>query len=342
MSNLGDRRTYLGCSDIGAALGFSPWMTRHDLWEYKTGRMPGKVQTPRMQRGHDMEPIIAKLYNKKTIRGVRRRQAEFTGEATGRPWLKYHADGLTNYIPGRIPADIPTMEKGLLEFKAPDPRTVRSYLETGLPDDYIFQAQCGMFLSGMPWLGFAVYDYENNEVIDFDIKRDDAFIEQMLPRIDEFWACVVNDTPPPQAVEPLVVPNINTELVYLTGAAYDELADIFVSARADTLMAEAAEEAVLDKIKAILDEKGLGLVSMASGGIRISYKHSKPRRSYQGEKLSRWTDELCKAIRSGDQDLVAKMAAGYLPSNFYTDTSYRAFIPTFYGDFKEEIAHAKG
>lgn len=58
----GNRREFLGGSDIAAVIGLSPWATPVELWMEKTGRTPvvePDEQRKRMfARGHKLEPFI--------------------------------------------------------------------------------------------------------------------------------------------------------------------------------------------------------------------------------------------------------------------------------------------
>lgn len=51
------RRGGLGASDLPAILGLDPYTTEHELWEVKTGRVPGFTGNARTRWGHRLERI---------------------------------------------------------------------------------------------------------------------------------------------------------------------------------------------------------------------------------------------------------------------------------------------
>lgn len=50
--------THLGASEIGALLGLSPWVTRHQLWRRKHGHEGPSPTSSRMEYGTHMEPLV--------------------------------------------------------------------------------------------------------------------------------------------------------------------------------------------------------------------------------------------------------------------------------------------
>ena len=315
MTNLGDRRTYLGASEVGAALGYSPYTTRRELWEYKTGRRAAKAQTPQMRRGHDLEPVIAALYEEQEPgRKIMRREQEYTHPTLS--WLKYHADGVYTSWGGVV---------GLIEFKAPGSQVYRSWVDGGLPVDYIFQIQTGMLLAGYSSLSAAVYDYEQHRVRIFDVDADQKFQGAIINGAMEFWDFVTSDTPPPDVVESIEIPTVDGALKMLEGPKWDDLADILLQARTTKLMAEKDEEQVIATIKREMEARGMGL-AMLGRTCRISWVPGKPRTNVKGAELLRWVQE-----RIHDFD----------PSPFVSESPNRPFRPTFYGEAKEEIDAAR-
>jgi len=56
-----ERRSYLGASEMAAALGLSPWDDPISVWERKIGEAPEKPESFRMKLGTLIEPLIGKL-----------------------------------------------------------------------------------------------------------------------------------------------------------------------------------------------------------------------------------------------------------------------------------------
>src|SRR4051812_15586116 len=72
------RKTGIGSSDAGAAVGLNPYQSQLELWMIKTGRDGGlpKIdpndETSPMYWGTLLEPIVAAHYTKRTGNRVRR------------------------------------------------------------------------------------------------------------------------------------------------------------------------------------------------------------------------------------------------------------------------------
>lgn len=336
VNNLGDRRQYLGASEVASALGYGVYDTAEAVWEYKTGRRANKARTPQMDRGHAQEAVLAKLYTDTFGRRVTSQQQEYRGE--GRDWLRAHVDGLTEYG-DKVGAVLDPSTIGLIEMKAPGWQMVRSYIENGVPTDHIFQVHTQMYLADMPFVSVAVYDYENHQPLCFDVMRDDEFISRILVGVDQFWSYVQAGVRPPQAVNPIEIPSVNGDLVSLVGAQAEELADLLVAARSSVKLAEADDARVCEAIKNLMTQKGLGLVQLGQN-VRVSWKPQSPTIRTSAEKLMAWTQELVDAVRQGNSELVGQMARVFSPDTFQTATASRTFRPTFYGEAKDEVNNA--
>lgn len=53
------RKTHLGGSEIAAVLGLSPWTSPFSLWHMKAGLIPPTPDTPAMEWGRRLEPVVA-------------------------------------------------------------------------------------------------------------------------------------------------------------------------------------------------------------------------------------------------------------------------------------------
>jgi len=70
---LKNRRKGIGGSDAAAILGYSPWKKPMDVWLDKKGMVPERTDPDKeflLDLGQEMEPVIARLYEKQTGRRI--------------------------------------------------------------------------------------------------------------------------------------------------------------------------------------------------------------------------------------------------------------------------------
>lgn len=353
MSDLGDRRTYLGASELATALGLRGPGERLELWAYKTGRAPAPPHKRIFDRGHDMEDVIIKMLEREHGIEVQARQKEFTAAVVQRSWLRCHVDGICpDHTP--IPGGGGGEKKrgwGILEVKAPGDRAVQTWREIGMPDDYVLQTQAQMFCanhhkagnhSAFQWGRFAFLDYENYTLPCFDLDYDEKWFADLLPEIDAFWKCVKKDTRPPEMPEkPIQVPEIDgTLIVAQEGTELHEkcetAAEYYLSVK---MYEEKFERAKKAAIKAMGRHGKVRIEDLAA----ISYYFNKGKDSIKATELHRWTSELCEAMRAGDVDKVLKMADAWDNSLFLNKGKpYPNFRVTPIGTGKDYLEREKG
>lgn len=94
-SNLGDRTTYLGATDLAAIIGVNPYRAPIDVWMEKTGQgVPFEGNTA-TEWGLRLEDAICEGYEAQTGRKLIRRN-----ELVVRPFIKFHPDRLVVGEPG--------------------------------------------------------------------------------------------------------------------------------------------------------------------------------------------------------------------------------------------------
>lgn len=74
--DLGDRRTYLGASDVGAIIGVSPFTSPIELWQLKVGQTEQDVSDA-MRMGTLLEDAVCQLYEERTGYRTQRRNAPY-------------------------------------------------------------------------------------------------------------------------------------------------------------------------------------------------------------------------------------------------------------------------
>lgn len=172
------RKERVTATDIAALMGLNPYCTAYQLWQRKLGLLPETHLTERMVRGRDLEPVALERYIELT--GVPMMPA--CVESSERPYVMASLDGIS-----------PDLDKGV-EIKCPGTDSHAKAMLGHIPDIYMPQLQCQMYVTGLSTWDYYSFDGDNGVCI--TVPRDDAFIEQMLPAIDIFHGCVLSRTAP--------------------------------------------------------------------------------------------------------------------------------------------------
>ncbi len=181
-----NRRRGLGASDIGSAIGVSPWKSRFELWQEKTGRVAPKKPTRRMLVGSALEPLILDAWAEDNNATVIATQSTHKIDASCPMWATLDAiatmpDGSTVAVETKSTT---WKNKGLGEQDTDD-----------IPLYWQCQAHAQLQASGLDVCYFAVWvDEESRE---FVVRRDDRLWSGILAKCEEFWAYVKSDTTPP-------------------------------------------------------------------------------------------------------------------------------------------------
>lgn len=281
-----ERRKVLGCSEVAQALGFSPWGTAEEKRLEKLGRRMPPAESGPMRRGKDMEPLTRRLYMAKTGRILHSMEKEHVDWV--RPWIVCHVDALISrdevlrpdFMP--MPSDVNT--NGIFEGKAPGSNMAKVMEENGLTPDYIHQGMAMMHVTGLEWCGFAFLDYDNYDVVVFDVKRDQEFIDKMIVGLDKFWWHVQNDKPLEDVtlVDPADVPVIHGEKVIIDDPAIVEIAQDFIECNEVYKDAEAFRKAAQDKLRAAMEPYSLAEIG---GILRVSNRLGEPKEVVDADAL---------------------------------------------------------
>jgi len=169
------RKTKVTATDACIIMGASQWNTRVQLYNEKISDDPPMTPTARMQRGLDLEPIARDLFNLQY-------QADMRPAVIVKDWLMASLDGLdakSGYI---------------AEIKCPGNMDHTIALQGKVPDHYYPQLQVQIYVSGAKKGFYVSFDGFENVVV--DVERDDKYIDKMIPKLKEFYDCLVNRTPP--------------------------------------------------------------------------------------------------------------------------------------------------
>ena len=174
------RRTGIGSSDIAGVLGLSPWASPYMVWADKRGIVPPTEETEAMEIGTALEEPIARLFQRRHGRPVRRVRAILR-----HPLYSFALANLDRVTDGG---------EAVVEIKA----TSRRW--DSVPDHYMVQVQWQLGVTGLEY-GYFV-PLMGTRLDSVLIRRDDELIEDMLEAASRFWQQVHDGIEPtPSASE---------------------------------------------------------------------------------------------------------------------------------------------
>lgn len=175
----------LGGSDASIVLGLNRWKTPFELWLEKTGQViPESSQSEAAYWGTVMEDIVAKEFENRTGKKVRRRNATF--QHPEYPFLIANVDRLV------------VGEKAILECKTTSAYNADEWKDDEIPSPYIVQVQ--------HYLGVLGPEYEKayiavliggQKFVWKEIERDDELIDMIFQAERHFWHEHVEKNVPP-------------------------------------------------------------------------------------------------------------------------------------------------
>lgn len=238
---LAKRRRGLGGSDASTVVGVNRWSSRYELWLDKTGRLPEREQSPRMEAGIRMEPVMRQWFTDQTGIAVRRQGLV---QSRTRPWQMVSLDGLT-------------IDGGIFESKCTNWRLADEWDDGQVADHAEVQAQHGLAVTGRThaWVVALIdgWDFQIRRV-----ERDEKLIEIITSAEDEFWhGHVIADREP--AIEPMALDVIkerfrDIELATIAGSPVEmePVIDEWTTAKAVEKAAEANRKRVEGVLRAAL------------------------------------------------------------------------------------------
>lgn len=184
MTDLGDRKTFLGGSDAAAILGLSPWKSRLQLWAEKTGITKDTKESDAMEWGTRLEAVIFDKFKEQ-----HRELQVFGGWKFTHPEYPY----IVGHVDGTI-FDNLTHEDAVLEIKTANAYSGDEW-QSSVPTYYLCQIQHYLAVTGWEKAYCAVL-IGGQDYREFEILRDDEFIEKLIAEEVKFWHEVQSNTPP--------------------------------------------------------------------------------------------------------------------------------------------------
>lgn len=246
------RKSFLGASDVACVLGLSKWATPLGVYLEKLSGAVDDEMTERQKLGHKLEPVIAELFGEET--GTPVFDSPGLIRSTVYPWL-----GAT---PDRVNGDGEP-----IELKSSDAFMKDTWAD-GPPVNYRIQVLVQMICLGAS-RGWLAVLHGGNEFDWYPIEWDQAAVDLILERTQEFWEQHIEAGVPPEPV-----------MASEAALAFPNPADVAIEGGEELLelhgayglaLAEKKEiEQSLDGIKLEL-QKAMGeeATSLTSGGVPL-------------------------------------------------------------------------
>lgn len=215
---LAGRRNTIGASDAATVLGINPYKSAFTLHAEKTGEIPPFGGSIRTQIGHELEPLVTRLYEEATG-VVLFDPGDFTTYShPDHPWLRCTPDRMT----------MPNYDRAV-ELKTMGRRVAKKMQDNARLEHQV-QLQIQLAILGLTAGDIAALNIEEGDdekaLSIFPYARNDRLLTAMLPRLKEFWDRVQANDPPPiddtestAATLRLLHPDDNGETVTLTNEA---------------------------------------------------------------------------------------------------------------------------
>lgn len=198
------RRMGLGASDAAAALGLSPWKSPLALYIEKVASNTLIVESERIFWGKTLEPIVAQVYGEQNSRVLVDLGGFTCIEAQDLP-IAYCTLDRVDVTNGSAKVVDEGLEQGasvlfdgnpeVVEIKCVDPRSMREWSDTELPDHYALQGHHQMLVTGLERVTFAVL-VGGNQLRTWVIDRDETLLADLAQAEESFWELVLKRTPP--------------------------------------------------------------------------------------------------------------------------------------------------
>ncbi len=182
------RKKMITASMMPVIMGISPWSTPYELWLQQMD-LSEQEENWAMVYGKETEPEARSSYENETGE-MMFPSVEFSLEF---PWAMASLDGIN-------------LERTkILEIKCSGEKNHQMALSGEIPDYYQCQMQFQMFVTGLKENHY--YSYRQGKGILIPLKRDQAYIDLMIPEAIQFYQYLIDKVPPPLTERDLVDQN---------------------------------------------------------------------------------------------------------------------------------------
>lgn len=287
----------IGGSDVAVIMGYNPWKKPYALYCEKVGLVPPEdlSENEAVEWGTKLEPIVAQKFSEVTGKKLKRWGTVCNPDA---PWQMANFDRL---IVG---------EDCGLECKTANAFKNEEWEGDNVPDAYYCQCEWYCFLSGLSgwWIACLIggqhFEYKY-------IPRNDAFIQDMLEKVTDFWENHVLAKVPPdidgsESSSEAVKKAYPTSNGMETALPYTALEIIKRLDELDKTLAIIKEQQDEGKnqLKLMLGENEIGVI----GDRKVTWKTQKGRTSIDSKKLQKEYAEAYQAcVKYGEPSRVMRI-----------------------------------
>lgn len=191
------RRTGIGGSDVGPILAVDRYRDALDVYLDKVQPSQEDEETPPMERGRYLEPVVTQMYKDRT--GRRLKPGKFRRHRK-HSFLVGHPDRII-VADTPPPFTEPFQGAGVLEAKTANRFVYERMKAEGLPQSYVLQLQHYMGVCGVTWGAFAVLCPDPWQFATFEMAFDEALFNQVVEVLERFWHDHVEAKVPPTPPE---------------------------------------------------------------------------------------------------------------------------------------------
>lgn len=170
---LQERNKGIGGSDAGIILGLNKYRTAFELWLEKTGQVePVEIDNEAIYWGNQMEDVVAKEFEKRTGKKVRRHNFMLTHP--DHPFIKANVD---RFVVG---------ESAVLECKTASAYLAKEWEGNEIPETYLVQVQHYLGVTGKE-KGYIAVLLGGNRFVWKEVERDEELINMIFEAEKHFW-----------------------------------------------------------------------------------------------------------------------------------------------------------
>ena len=268
---LKERQKGVGASEVSSLFGLDPYgKSIATLFDEKVGVIQEDVDSPDMQRGRALEPIILRLYMEATGRvvvpaGLRVHPDE--------PHMLATPDGMV------VGDDVP------VEVKCVRLNKFSRIKHQGLSDGWLMQVMAQLEVTQRPWASYAFFNADSWSLVTFDIERDLAIGAAILAKVREFWTSYIETgiRPSIPLVHDLpVMPSVPGQLMVRNDPEWAEAVGMLVEAKNLSVTAEEIEDAAKGRIKGLMGGYG----AAEGAGLRAYFRELGGRVTFDKKALA--------------------------------------------------------
>lgn len=241
------RRNCVTATDVSKIIGINPWCSALKLWNQKLGLEPEQEENQSMRTGSALEIPARERFIKET--GI-----NMTPAVKFHPidsWKMASLDGVSDC--GKYALEIKCSQK-LYE------RTKAGFID----EIYKCQVNWQMYILDITMVYFMAY--WNGDYALMEIKRDDDFLNKIMPKIHEFYNSMMDFIPPPAT---------NKDYVKREDKAWDYLSEAWRHKKNELDRVKKEEEALRQELINLS-----GGLSTQGGGITLTKCYRKGNVQY--------------------------------------------------------------